>query len=616
MSKLTFNIYVFNTLFIVVSTMLVFLPSVYDAHLTDSTQTTKSLLFFLAMLICLLIVSLLLIDKQIIFRLSVLDISLLVLILYLVVNRFLLQSDSSFSLRFWELIGLCVLYIVIRVVPAELYPLFVLSIIAGGIIQLFQGVLQLLGILTSNNANFLITGNFFNPGGYAGYLSLIGVLSFWFYINRKAIAWSRISSNARVIGLLEKSCATVSLFCFIGCCVLLPALRSRSALISVFIGLSIIWLSHNRQSMIFYWNKYRTYLYFFILVLIAMLFWLYNVKKGSADGRLLIYKVSAGMLFINPVFGVGFDNFKAHYMNAQANWFKKAGRFESPESQLADNTMYAFNEPLQFAVENGLMGVFLMTLAIVANYAFGITDKKDIFITLSVALAVAIISFGMLTYLSDNLSMKLIGTFALAIFATYKSEKFFFDAPQRVFKGLSLRVLIVTIMMSVSVFGTVNTMKCRQFLLKWKQAQDLYQQELYGQSSEIFNTMDPMFTSGELLMQYGKSLYMSEVYSASLDVLYQSQNYFNSTIIETSIGDCERKLGNYEKAEEAYVTAMYMTPSKFYPLYLLMTLYNEQGKKVHATVIAREILKKEIKIPSKAVSEIRELAKVTLNSNE
>jgi tetratricopeptide (TPR) repeat protein len=321
------------------------------------------------------------------------------------------------------------------------------------------------------------------------------------------------------------------------------------------------------------------------------------------------------MLFANPVFGVGFDNFKAHYMNEQANWFKKVGRFESPESQLADNTMYAFNEPLQFAVENGLTGVFLIILVIVANSVIGITDKKDILITLSIAIAVTIVSFGMLTYLSDNLSMKLTGTFALAIFATYKSRKFVLLTSQGVFKTLSLRLFIVAILMSVTVVGMSNTIKCRQLLLKWKQAQDLYQQELYGKGNEIFETIVTGITSGELLMQYGKSLYMSEEYSNALMVLLQCKKYYNSDIVETTTGDCQKKLGNYSEAEKSYTNAMYMAPNRFYPLYLLMLLYEQKGQKTKARVMANAIINKNIKVPSKAVYEIKNYALQLIKKN-
>ena len=41
----------------------------------------------------------------------------------------------------------------------------------GGILQGILGISQLLGLTTSNNVYFIITGSFYNPGPYGGYLA-------------------------------------------------------------------------------------------------------------------------------------------------------------------------------------------------------------------------------------------------------------------------------------------------------------------------------------------------------------------------------------------------------------------------------------------------------------
>ena len=70
----------------------------------------------------------------------------------------------------------------------------------------------------------------------------------------------------------------------------------------------------------------------------------------------------------------------------------------------------------------------------------------------------------------------------------------------------------------------------------------------------------------------------------------------------------KKKLGNYSDAERSYLNAMYMIPNRFYPLYLLMTLYNETGQKTKALKTAQDIKNKKIKIPSKAIYEIKGIA--------
>src|SRR5690606_10607931 len=59
-----------------------------------------------------------------------------------------------------------------------------------------------------------------------------------------------------------------------------------------------------------------------------------------------------------PLTGVGFDRFKAHYMNYQAAYFMEAT--DADESLVADNSYYAFNEFLQFIVEEGWLGGLML----------------------------------------------------------------------------------------------------------------------------------------------------------------------------------------------------------------------------------------------------------------
>jgi hypothetical protein len=49
-----------------------------------------------------------------------------------------------------------------------------------------------------------------------------------------------------------------------------------------------------------------------------------------------------------------------------------------------------------------------------------------------------------------------------------------------------------------------------------------------------------------------------------------------------------------------------MSPARFYPLYLLAKLYDESGQKEKAVALAKEVIKKEVKIESTAIKEIRE----------
>jgi tetratricopeptide (TPR) repeat protein len=296
-------------------------------------------------------------------------------------------------------------------------------------------------------------------------------------------------------------------------------------------------------------------------------------------------------------------------MVEQAKWFEKTGINESPDHTLADNTFYAFNEPLQFLVENGIAGFLLVLVFLVLYYRLSspVHDNK-IFRSLSFSLLTACFVFGLFTYMSDNLPMKIIAAFAFAMLA--KSENNIFSANiQSGSKRSGLVAMALVCVLFVSWYSFRSIEKLRNGFYTWRQAEAAYLNGYYSESVEKFRLIYPQFRrNGEYLVQYAKSLSMAGDEPPALEILKQAKHYLNSSIIETAMGDCEKKQGNYLNAERSYLNAMYMIPNRFYPLYLLMTLYNETGQTIKALKMAKTIERKKIKIPSKAIHEIRSLA--------
>ncbi len=80
------------------------------------------------------------------------------------------------------------------------------------------------------------------------------------------------------------------------------------------------------------------------------------VKRDSSLGRLLIYKISFDILKDNYIKGVGVGNYKILYGKYQIDYFKN-GQYSTKELLLADNSVNAFNDYLQFFIETGLIGL-------------------------------------------------------------------------------------------------------------------------------------------------------------------------------------------------------------------------------------------------------------------
>jgi len=99
-------------------------------------------------------------------NLSLIDFLIFTFILFILFQNE--WADLSHSLLFLELIGLAILYIIIRQQPTQNYLWILIGLGIGGLIQAIYGNLQLWGYFPSHHGIFKMTGSFFNPGPYSG----------------------------------------------------------------------------------------------------------------------------------------------------------------------------------------------------------------------------------------------------------------------------------------------------------------------------------------------------------------------------------------------------------------------------------------------------------------
>src|SRR5690554_8067251 len=95
-----------------------------------------------------------------------------------------------------------------------------------------------------------------------------------------------------------------------------------------------------------------------LLFVLVIGFGLYTMKKGSADGRVLIWQVTSQLIKQKPITGHGPGAFAARYRNEQANWFE-AGKGSETQSMVAGSAEAALDEALKLWLEKGLLAVVL-----------------------------------------------------------------------------------------------------------------------------------------------------------------------------------------------------------------------------------------------------------------
>ena len=120
-------------------------------------------------------------------------------------------------------------------------------------------------------------------------------------------------------------------------------------------------------------------------------------------------------------------------------------------------------------------------------------------------------------------------------------------------------------------------------------------------------------TYGEFMMCYGRSLQLNAQYKEAILVLLRAQTHENNMTVQIALGNCFKELKRMNEAERAYLRAEQMIPARFYPLYLRAKLYEHTGQRKKMMQLAKRILNKTVKIPSRAIDEIREEMKELLN---
>lgn len=573
------------------------------------------------------------------FHLTTLDILLALFLLYTAASVLFHLNRYGISHRFVELIGLSAMYLVFRKLDGKSIKVLFIALLISGTAQAIYGNLQLYGIYPSHHNMFSITGGFFNPGPYAGFLAVIFPMALVMYFASSGD--SKIKSEDSKITLFNNLNVQasevfryISITAIVAILLVLPATRSRAAWLAVIATTVFIFIdkydiskeiknrvnSPPRQQAGM--TKKIAVITFAVILSGLANTGLYIMKKGSADGRLLIWKVTTNMIGEKPVFGFGYDRFKANYLNYQADYFS-SGFSRDPTGELAqarrlrqygeavvaDNSTRAFNEYLQMTVEGGLIG-FLNILAVGWSFFFGASRNKETGPTLMAA-KMGVLAFGvfaLFSYPTEILPIKLCVTIFLAWVATNQKPKHI-----NTFHGFLPTKVARSIWITASIAGLIGILSLTlplnenyESYKNWKQAYFTYQMRAYKTSVEEYQEIyEQLKNNGEYLVNYGKACSMAGQHEQAIEVLTRAAQFLPNTIVYTAMGDSYKKLNKSIESEQAYIKASNILPDRFYPRYLLAKLYDETNQQAKAVQTANELLQKDIKVNSMAVEEIK-----------
>ncbi|MDO4757295.1 MAG: O-antigen ligase family protein, partial [Parabacteroides sp.] len=458
---------------------------------------------------------------------------------------------------------------------------FLFIFLLTGWIEAVWGLLQLHGYSYSNHSLFRLTGSFFNPGPYSGYLAITLPIGLWMIL--------RFEKLSNLIGWI---CTGTILL-------ILPAGMSRSAWLAAFIACSwLFWVERIgwEKTKTFFLNVSRKNIFLYIILIIGigtLFFRLYNLKKDSADGRLLMWKVTELAICEHPIQGVGLGGFPATYANEQASYFN-SGQATVQEKFVAGCPEYAFNEYLQIGLEQGTIGLFLFLLWIGITCLQGIRSKQYGAVGSLIALAL----FALSSYPLQLPSFWVVLLFLGAICVTQTKA--------------SLSPIGVKVFVFLLLFGSVTLFwrqkKYYKAYREWKQLQLLYKNNAYTSVTDDYVAWHKQLKhKPEFLFEEAQCLHKTERYKEAIHVLEQAKQLSGDPMIRYMSAKNWQELKNYPQAESELLQSISILPERIYPYFLLTKLYAEpdfyQPKKLREA--AKNVLNKKAKVESSAIREMR-----------
>lgn len=479
--------------------------------------------------------------------------------------------------------------------------------------ECYTGICQLYGFRESHHALYNLTGSFWNPGPYAGFLAVIFPIALYWalklYVSLHPLN-KELLKNKREAFTIIASYTTFSMaaLCIFGSISVLPATMSRSAWIAAICGGGII-LCHQYQWHHRLWNHCRKYprkgiVYSIsIIVLVSATGWgMYQLKKDSAHGRLLLWKLSYRAIQEQPFTGVGVGKFGGAFGRAQAAYFA-TGQGTSQEEKIAGAPVYSFNEFLQIGVEYGIAGLVIFLTIIGFALRNASCSKTDG----SVAVVASLITFLIFACFSYPFSIgqmqKLFLLLLLTAVCLPVKGQGFLSPDWRVWTARGLAVIPLYIFINM----TFQVQKQKEARTKWLEERRYYNMKIYEGTVDKYRELYPGLKNNfEFLFEYGQCLSKTEKYEESNRILAEGTERSADPMFFNILGQNYQAMRQYKEAEAAFHQAIWRVPHRLLPYYFLTKMYFASGDTLKGMETGKLLLGKKPKVMSPAVKEMKD----------
>jgi len=454
------------------------------------------------------------------------------------------------------------------------------------VIHIFCVFAQCMGFMEPENSLYPITGACDNPNVTAMYL--VGVLPV-------LLSVTRMRAVARLLFFFLILLAIV-------------ILRCRTAYIGLAVEIVVMLFAYGKARRLVFSHRW-------VVVVIGVLVCafsavkLYNMKRDSADGRLLIWKVSAMMVAERPL-GCGYGLFPKHYNLRQAEYFHEEHGTET-ERRNASFVYMAYDDFLEHGVDGGVIGMLLLIgfYALLIRYAY---RQRDTAAT-SVLTAFAVMSLVNFVIAGIQTWLLVVCTAAMVLGNENRIENKIEDGNwtgRLLHKVQGMLFLVFTMLLSIVVYRMASAQyRLRAVEHRLSTGETVSDSVFADIVNDIYSSEAFWRIRAENAMNGGKT--------------QQSCTYAKEALQYTSVPElfllCSRGCQQSGKTDDAVcslTTVSQMQPSRLYPKLYLMRLYASTGRDDEALEAAADIMRTEIKVRSREARLIRREAYEYIKSKQ
>lgn len=475
--------------------------------------------------------------------------------------------------------------------------LLVLSQIAIAVLQWFE-------YLPSYNSNFRFSGIFFNPSPYIIFLSAILIYCL-------TVGLCNTNKIIKIVGIVL----------FVAAIPIVLITLSRSAWLGLIAGvLLVLFIRFHLFKKVSRWFRLLKFKIIGISMLMVVVsfaaYYLYHLKKESADGRILVWKLSFNIIDDHPFTGIGQDRFSARIIEYQSVYFKQHPDRMLTEGRLADTVYYAFNDTLQITVEQGLIGLVLFGVVILTGVKFirrlisdpttGKIVANDGIIIGTIASVAVILVSGLTSYPLMMLPIKVLFLIALGILSAIYENTMTVDA---VYKSERKILPIIGIIAGISLMIYSAALSHAYYLAnniaKYGYDKDPDAMNKLTQYKLLVNTEE------WYALRQCDYLINKEQYTKAIVEMEKAKKITASKALYFSLAQVYVYEKQYDKAEAQLMLMYYALPGLVAPKYRLAKFYYDTHQKAKWDRAADEVISFKLKVYSPiAVEMVNEIMKL------